>query len=222
MTNAERVHSEEEVRALFKIRPDFKYMENELIDMVTSSGAIIKGHFVLESGLHTPYFFRFADLSSRLDRTATISGELVSKLLAARLEFDAIVVQPSSGRFLAYMIAERLGKRLIVARVNEKNQPTGEYVNEIDLHPNDRVLIVEDLATTGSSMETLINTLRKRKARPVAIMLFATRNEKKMNEFAKKQNLPLIAVGDLAFEGHTVEREECELCPEDSIPSWEV
>lgn len=222
MITAERISDRDEIKSLFRVRPSFKAIESEIIDMVSTSGAILKGHFQLESDLHSNYFFRFADLSSRLDFIDLLSNALIGILYSDRIDFDAIFVQPSSGRLLARALSKKMEKKLIVAKVNEKNQPTGEIINEVDLHPNDRVLLFEDLATTGSSLKIMVRALLERRAKPVAIALFATRNEKEMNKFANEQNLPLIVMGDLAFEKGTIDKANCLDCPQKTILSWEV
>jgi orotate phosphoribosyltransferase len=222
-TPAERIRDREQIKAFFRVRQAHKDTEDKLIDMLISAGAILRGHFQLESGLHSQFFFRFADLASRLDYIDFIADQFVADLDGDHIALDAILVQPSAGRLLAQMLNRKLNKEIIIARVNERNQPTGDLVNETDLHPNDRVLIVEDLATTGSSMATMIDSVRNKRARPVAIALFATRNKSKMSEFAEKQNIPLYVLGDLAFEAQTVPQSECKLCAEgEPILSWDV
>lgn len=221
--SAERIHDREEVISFLKVRPRHKDVEDRLIDMLASSGAILRGHFLLESDQHSRLFFRFADIASRFSNVDFIAEELISDLKCDHIDSDAILVQPSGGRVLAEMIKRKLDKKIIIARVNEKNQPTGKLVNEIDLHPNDKVLIVEDLATTGSSMKKMINSVCDRKAKPVAMILFATRNKEMMSKFEQKQGIPLYALADLSFESQTIAKSECELCTRSSpIPSWEV
>jgi orotate phosphoribosyltransferase len=223
MSAAERIYSKEIVRSLFKVRPAFKDIENEIIDNMTSSGAILRGHFKLESGLHSKYFFRFADYSSKLDHIDLISEKIILELSSSRLDFEAIFVQPSSGRFLAYLLSKKLNKKLIVARVDDRNLPTGEIVNEYELHPNDRVVVLEDLATTGSSLETMIAAIKKRGSKPVAMIIFATRNKEKMDAFEKEQGIPLLAVGDLLFESDTfIEMEWLNKLQNEPVLSWEI
>ena len=96
-------------------------------------------------------------------------------------------------------------------------------MNEIDLYPNDKVLIVEDLATTGSSMAKMIDAVCNRRARPAALILFATRNKEKVSEFEKKQKIPFYTLADLAFEKQTIAKSGCEPCTvSESTPSWEI
>lgn len=220
---AERIRDRKEVESLFKVRPTHKDVEEKLIDMLISSGAILRGHFLLESNLHSELYFRFSDIAVRFSAVDLIADLLIADLTGDHISFDAVLVQPSGGRVLAETLNQKLDKKIIIARVNERNQPTGELVNEIELHPNDKVLLVEDLATTGSSMKRMIDTVRNRKAEPVAMILFATRNKEKMSNFEKTQDIPLHALGDLAFERQTIEKSECELCTRsDPIPSWEI
>lgn len=218
-----RVHDREQVESLFTIRRNHKDVQDRLLTLLSSSGAILKGHFLLESNQHSDMFFRFSDIAVRLSDVDFIADLLFADLERDHIISDAVLVQQSGGRVLAEMLNQKLDKQMIVARVNERNQPTGELVNNIDLHTNDKVLIIEDLVTTGSSMKKMIEIVLSRRARPVALIAFATRNKEKMAEFEKTQDIPLYVLGDLAFANKTIAKSGCELClASEPIPSWEI
>lgn len=220
---AERMQNRKEIASLFSTRQTHQDAEDRLVDMLVSSGAILRGHFQLECGLHSQFFFRFSDLAGSLAQAEYIAGLLAADFRRDDTAFDVILVQPSADRVLGQALSELLDKQLVIVRVNEKSKPTGELVNETDLYPNDRVLILEDLATTGSSMTTMIDIVRKRRAQPTALALFATRDKRRMSEFAEKQGIPLYVVGDFAFEKQSVSEAECEMCRNsEPIRSWEI
>lgn len=219
----ERIWNAEEIRPFFNVRQSHKGVENQLIDMLASTGALLRGHFRLESGLHSTVFLRFADVASRLDYIEQIANELIADFERDRVTFDAVLVQQSAGRVLGEILRQKLSKRIIIAAVDNHNKATGDLINETDLYRNDKVLIVSDLSTTGTGLSTMVTSVRKRKAVPVAVALFATRNKTRMSEFVVAENVKVYAVGDFAFEKETVQEAECKLCREsEPVLSWEI
>ena len=153
-----------------------------------------------------------------------IADILIAKLKADRVSFDAVLMQEAAGRVLGGTIADKLNKRKIIVETDDRNRPTETLINETTLYPGDRVLMVCDLSTTGEGLRKMAKSVRLKKAVPVAIALFATRDKKAMLEFEQEQGLKVYAVADLAFEGRTTSPADCKFCREHKpfILSWET
>jgi orotate phosphoribosyltransferase len=228
---AERIYSREEIMSLTHVRRTSKIAEDEIIDMLASSGSLLKGHFKLESGQHSSMFMRFADISGNSRYVNDIADDLISQLKDDNVVIDALLTQESAGRVLADRIADKLGKRMIVVESDERNRPTSNLINETMLYRGDKVLLVSDLITTGSALRKMAAILRDKKAVPVAAAVFATRNKKEIAKFEHEEHLKVYAVTDLAFEEKTygtlgvgLSEKDCELCRKGkpAIPSWEL
>ena len=122
----EIVRDREQVESFFEVRQAHKDVEDRLINMVITSGAILRGHFLLESNLHSTCYFRFAEIASRFSNIDFIADLFIADLRRDHIAPDAVLSQPSAGRVLAEMLKRKLDKKIIIARVNERNQPTGD------------------------------------------------------------------------------------------------
>ena len=216
----ERVLNQEEVKSLFNVNSAHKDIAERLIDIVTSSGAILKGHFSLESGRHSNSFFRFADVASRADDVNVITKALISDIERDHLSFDVVMTQPSGGRVLGEVIAKQLNKRIIFTYADDHNRPLDDLVNPEYLFKGDRVLIVSDVFTSGSGLSTMLNSVRTRGAVPVAIALFVERDSNEFSQFLTNEKIKVYSLGTVNFESTSP---SCKLDERyAAIPSWQV
>lgn len=208
-----------------------KNIENEILDMFVASGALLQGHFKLESGQHSSLFTRFADIAGNSLFARKIAERLIDELKRDGVVIDSVLTQESAGRVIGDLIANKLGKRIVVVETDDHNRPTTNIVNETTLYPGDNVLIVIDLAKTGSSLRTMVSLVRNKKAQPCAIAIFATRNKEALSEFERRESIKIYALVDLALgestygiPGKDASEEDCEICRQGkpSIPSWQI
>ena len=131
------------------------------------AGALLKGHFILSSGLHSPMFLQKALVFMHPKRTARLCKALAAKV-ADEIDMDKIdaIVSPAVGGIIpGYETARYLGvPAMYVEREN------GEFVvrRGFPLKKGMRVLMVEDIVTTGVSSRECIATIRSTGARVVA------------------------------------------------------
>src|SRR5688572_26951366 len=128
-----------------------------VLDLFRSSGAMLEGHFELSSGLHSDRYFQCALLLEEPRRAEALAQALAERVRAAGLAFD-VVIGPALGAVTwAYECARALGARgLFAERQNESMCIRRGFVVE----PKDRVLVVEDVITTGGSAREVIEVLR--------------------------------------------------------------
>ena len=127
--------------------------ESEVIDIFRASGAIMEGHFILSSGLRSPVFIQKARVFQYPDRTEALCRALAQKVRAADLGPIDIVVSPAVGGIVpGYETARHLQVPAVWVE-----REGGEFrLRRFELPQGARVLIVEDIVTTGlSSRETV-------------------------------------------------------------------
>lgn len=127
--------------------------EAEVIDAFRTAGAILDGHFVLSSGLHSPVFIQKARVFMYPDLTEQLCHALAHRIDEADLGAIDVIVSPAVGGIVpGYETARQLG---VPAMWVEREG--GELrLRRFELPPKARVLIVEDIVTTGlSSRETV-------------------------------------------------------------------
>jgi orotate phosphoribosyltransferase len=127
--------------------------ETEVIEIFRESGAILEGHFILTSGLRSPVFIQKARVFMYPERTERLCRALAEKVRAAGLANVELIVSPAVGGIVpGYETARHLG---VPAMWVERED--GEFrLRRFEMKPGTRVLIVEDIVTTGlSSRETV-------------------------------------------------------------------
>jgi orotate phosphoribosyltransferase len=125
----------------------------EVIEIFRESGAILEGHFILTSGLRSPVFIQKARVFMYPERTERLCRALADKVRAAGLSDVELIVSPAVGGIVpGYETARHLG---VPAMWVERQD--GEFrLRRFEIEPGTRVLIVEDIVTTGlSSRETV-------------------------------------------------------------------
>ncbi len=123
----------------------------ESLKILKETNALIEGHFILSSGLHSPKYVQCAQLMSKPNEAVKICESLASKIKNEFNDFDLILSPAMGGIIIGYELGKILNKQTIFSeRVN------GEFKlrRDFKIKKNDKVLIVEDVITTGkSSME---------------------------------------------------------------------
>lgn len=122
-----------------------------LLSLLRDSGALLEGHFLLSSGLHSERYFQCARLLQHPDLAAEVGGHLAE----ACRSFDAqVVAAPALGGIIvAHEVGRALSRRAIFA---ERVEGTLTFRRGFSIEPGEGVLVVEDVVTTGrSTMETV-------------------------------------------------------------------
>jgi orotate phosphoribosyltransferase len=127
-------------------------MENVLA-LLRDSGAMLEGHFLLSSGRHSDRYFQCAKLLQYPDRAAAalagVAEKIKSDIQAGKLEIDAVVGPAMGGIVVAYELGRQLG---LPAFFTERDD-TGTMVlrRGFEVQPGHKILITEDVVTTGKS-----------------------------------------------------------------------
>lgn len=160
----------------------------EVLDTFRKCGAILEGHFILTSGLHSPVFIQKARVFMHADDT-----EKLCKALAQRIRdrvsgsLDYCVGPAVGGIIPAYETSRHLGLPNIWV---EREQ--GEFkLRRFVIEPGARVVIIEDIVTTGLSIRETVDSLRKAGAEVVAAACLIDRSAGKSDI-----GIPLISLAE--------------------------
>ena len=120
----------------------------ESLKILKEANALIEGHFILSSGLHSPQYVQCAQLMSKPDKAKKICESLSEKINNEFKEFDIILSPAMGGILLGYEIGRLLNKETIFSeRVNGEFKLRRDFLIKKD----QKILIVEDVITTGKS-----------------------------------------------------------------------
>jgi len=120
----------------------------ESLKILKEANALIEGHFILSSGLHSSQYVQCAQLMSKPDKAIKLCDSLAEKIKKEFKEIDIILSPAMGGIVVGYEIGKLLNKESIFSeRVN------GEFKlrRDFSIKKNQKVLIIEDVITTGKS-----------------------------------------------------------------------
>lgn len=130
-------------------------MPDDLLSLFRKTGALLDGHFVLRSGLHSRQFFQCALLLQHTGIAAEVCGRLADKLRP--VECDAVISPALGGIVVGQEVGRALGKRHIFA---EKN-PGGLVLRRgFHILPNERFVVAEDVVTRGGRVQETVDIVR--------------------------------------------------------------
>ena len=129
--------------------------ETEALAEFRAAGALLEGHFILSSGLHSPRYLQCARVLMDPKRAARLAGALAAAIPEKLRAAIDIVVSPAMG---GIVIGHEMGRALgVEALFVERPQGTFELRRGFRLAPGQRVLLAEDVVTTGlSSREAIV------------------------------------------------------------------
>jgi len=131
--------------------------DSQVLDEFRAAGALLEGHFILSSGLHSPVFFQKNAVFMDPARTERLCKALAEKARAAFGRID-VVVSPAVGAIIpGYETARQLGARAMFV---EREGGQFHLRRGFAIAPDERVLMVEDVITTGLSSRECLDAIR--------------------------------------------------------------
>jgi orotate phosphoribosyltransferase len=174
---------------------------NEVLDRFTRRGALLEGHFRLSSGLHSPNYLQCA-LVLQHPEEAEALGKALGEALAAPLadvKPTAVLSPALGGLIIGHEVARALGVRAMFA---ERVDGTLTLRRGFDLTPDDRVVIVEDVLTTGGSVMDAVREVEQGGAKVIRIIGIVDRLQGAREKFegAGYRFTPIFTRQDLGLE----------------------
>ena len=150
--------------------------ENEVLQIFRDTGALLDGHFILRSGLHSRRFFQCAIALQQMPTVEKLGADLAAKVrsLAA-----ATVVSPAMGGLvLGQEVARQLRSRFIFV---EKEDGKLVLRRGFKISPGEKILIVEDVITKGGRVQETIDIVRAHHGEVVGVAMAVDRSNGAVN-----------------------------------------
>ncbi len=140
------------------------------------SGAILKGHFLLTSGLHSPIYWEKFQVLQYPNYTEQLCRLIADHFREQRIQ---VVAGPTTGGIiLAFETARQLGVRGIFAE--KEGTQERAFRRGFSINPGERVLIVDDIITTGSSIRQVMAAVTRQGGMVIGIGILVDRSEQKV------------------------------------------
>lgn len=145
----------------------------QVLDVFRRCGAILEGHFVLSSGLHSPVFLQKARVFMHPLETAILCKALAEKIRAAGLGRIDFCVGPAVGGIIP---AYETSRHLAIPNVWVEREDGKFRLRRFELEEGARVVVIEDIVTTGLSIRETVDALREIGAEVVAAACIVDRS----------------------------------------------
>ena len=155
------------------------------------TNALLEGHFVLSSGLHSPKYIQCAKLLSNPKNSKKICVSLAKKIKKNFKKIDLILSPAIGGIIIGYEIGKLLNKETIFCeRVKGRFSLRRGFL----IKKNSNVLIVEDVITTGKSSLECVNLIKKSKAKILGFACLIDRSNKKNLKIKNKKIISQVKI----------------------------
>ena len=174
----------------------------EVMKKFEDAGAIQKGHFKLTSGVHSDTYIQCAQIMQHPEFMHNLCSELGKKFRGD--DIDVIVGPAIGGIIMAHVMARVLGP-WVRAIFTERENGKMTLRRSFEIKEGEKVIVVEDVTTTGSSVREVIDIVKLRKGKVVGVGVLIDRSGGKVDFGIKIEKL-------LTVDIKTFLPEECPLC----------
>jgi orotate phosphoribosyltransferase len=165
--------------------------QQEILDIFTRTRALLQGHFVLRSGLHSGHYFQCAQVCQRMDAVERLAELLLEKVRARGLAFETVLAPAMGGLVIGQEVARQAKARFIFA---EKDNNVLVLRRGFTLRPGEPVLVVEDVVTRGGRVIECLNLLRAAGGNAAGIAMLVDRSAG-----SARFDVPAISLLELSF-----------------------
>lgn len=180
--------------------------EKDVLVLFKKERALLEGHFLLSSGLHSPQYLQCALLLEKPWIAEKLCRELAKKI--RKIKVDVVIGPALGGILVSYEMGRALKVRSIFA---ERVEGKLTLRRGFSLKKNERVLVVEDVITTGKSTNEVIEILQANGAKLAAVAAIVDRSGPEADFDTPPFSLLKINV-------ETSAPENCSLCREGKLP----
>jgi orotate phosphoribosyltransferase len=166
-------------------------MSEDLLALFRKTGALLDGHFVLRSGLHSRQYFQCALLLQYTDVAERVCQMLAHKLRA--FDCDAVISPALGGMIVGQEVARSLGKRHIFV---EKENAKLALRRGFKIDNREKLIVVEDVVTRGGRVQETIDIVRQHGGRVTSVGVIVDRSGKQKPDFG----CPFVSLVEIEME----------------------
>ncbi|MBI4497208.1 MAG: orotate phosphoribosyltransferase [Chloroflexi bacterium] len=146
----------------------------DVAGILRATGALLEGHFLLTSGRHSPQYFEKFRVLQRPQETAALCSLIAHAFRDAGAQ--AVAGPTLGGVIISYEVARLLGVRAVYAEPGDEK--TRVFRRDFEtVHPGERVLVVDDILTTGGSVNQVIAAVRRAGGQVIGVGLLVDRTD---------------------------------------------
>src|SRR3989338_3383514 len=180
----------------------------DIMKLLKETNALLEGHFVLSSGLHSEKYLQCALILQYPDYAETLCKELAKKIKKKYKNIDLVISPALGGVIVGYELARALGVRSIFT---ERKEGQMQLRRNFKIKKGEKVIVCEDIITTGGSTKEVIDIVKSSGAEIVAIASIVDRSGKE-DIFGKIPSFSLYKINI-----QTYQPDICPLCKQ-NIP----
>lgn len=176
--------------------PRMDAVQQEVTDIFIRTRALLQGHFILRSGLHSGHFFQCAQVCQDMPAVERLGTLLKQKL--GGLAYDTVLAPAMGGLVIGQEVARQSRCRFLFA---EKENNMLVLRRGFTFRPGERVLVVEDVITRGGRVQECLDIVQKAGATAVAVAVLVDRSAGQA-KFA----VPTIALLEMSFPTYPADK----------------
>ncbi|MBN1367303.1 MAG: orotate phosphoribosyltransferase [Dehalococcoidales bacterium] len=151
-------------------------MADKIEEIFNKSGAVLHGHFLLTSGMHSPVYWEKFKILQYPQYTEQLCRLIADHFRGQKI--DVVAGPTTGGIILAYEVARQLGVRSIYA---EKEDNLRVFRRSLSISPGERVLVVDDILTTGGSARQVVDAVKKLQGNVIGVGILVDRSENRLD-----------------------------------------
>ena len=175
-------------------------VQQEVTDIFVRTKALLQGHFILRSGLHSGHFFQCAQVCQDMPAVERLGALLMRKL--GQLPFDTVLAPAMGGLVIGQEVARQARCQFIFA---EKENNVLVVRRGFTLRPGERILVVEDVITRGGRVQECLEIVKKMGGTTVGVALLVDRSAGQA-----RFEVPVFALMEMSYPTY----------PADQVPEW--
>lgn len=151
----------------------------DVIKIFEETGALLRGHFVLRSGLHSGHFFQCARVCEHMEQVSQLAGALLEKLNG--VSFTTVLAPAMGGLVIGQEVARQAKARFIFAEKELASDGSTRLAlrRNFVLKPTERILVVEDVITRGGRVQESLDLVEKHGGNAIGVAVLVDRSEGK-------------------------------------------
>lgn len=171
-------------------------VQREVTDIFIRTKALLQGHFILRSGLHSGHFFQCAQVCQDMPAVERLGALLKQKLVG--LTYETVLAPAMGGLVIGQEVARQSKCRFIFA---EKENHALVLRRGFTFKPGEKVLVVEDVITRGGRVQECLDIVQKAGATAVAVAVLVDRSAGQA-----KFSVPTISLLEMSYPTYAADR----------------